>query len=337
MTQYLVIRTDKNQQPYIHAELSNQRLRQGWGYRPEQDLRKIAQKRARNQTLTPEERDAWGSRRMLETEWNGLQPDDLVLCPNLPGYGQWILARVTGTYSFDEGEPDSGDYRHCLPVEPLRTPAGEVAIIHPHNAHVDARLRQTMRNMRRMWGIDYLANAVERLCEAIATGADVRTPHAPSARHEAFFSKARASIVAAVWAELQQAVQGAELESLLVPVLEFAYGKGQVEAVGGRGEKGADIMVNTRGPRGLRFRTAIQVKMHDGTQYDDRVVAQLAQAHRERNAQAGVLLTTAEEISPDLEAKLTQLSTELDIDIQAWTREDVVRLLTSYLFERTTT
>ena len=43
------------------------------------------------------------------------------------------------------------------------------------------------------------------------------------------------------------------------------------------------------------------------------------------------LLTTATTISPGLQAKLTQLADDLDIDIQAWTRDDFVRLLLSYL------
>lgn len=336
MPQYAVIRTDKNHRAYILAELNQNRLRQGWGYVPEQDLRKIAEKRTRNAPLTPTEQQAWGNRRMLETEWNGLQPDDIVICPNLPEYGRWVLARVTGPYRFDEGDPDNNtDYRHCLPVEPLRAPDGTVAVINPNNAHVDARLRQTMRNMRRLWSIDYLADAVERMRTATAEGVDLSTAHTPSERREAFFTKTRQAITHAVWDQLQQNVHGAELEHLLVPILESVYGAGTeyVKAVGGRGEKGADIIVNARGPQGLRFRTAIQVKMHDGTAYDDHVVDQLRRAHHERGAQAGVLLTTAVSITPDLQAKLTQLSGELDIDIQAWTRDDFVRLLLGYLLD----
>lgn len=330
MTQYAVIRTDRDHRDYILTELEQNRLRQGWGYAPEQDLREIAKKRT---GLTETERQAWGNRRMLGSESDGLQPGDVVICPNLPEYGRWVAARVTGPYGFDDGDPDSGDYRHYLPVAPLRTADGKLAVIHPHNHQVDARLRQTMRNMRRLWSIDYLAEAVERLIRAIASGVDLRQPHSPDERRDAFFANVRASISDAVWTNLQQHVQGAEFEHLLVPIFESVYGSGpeRVRAVGGRGEKGADIIVNATDPLGLRFRVGIQVKMHDGTADDDHVVGQLRRAHLERGAHAGVLLTTATTISPGLQAKLTQLADDLDIDIQAWTRDDFVRLLLSYL------
>lgn len=333
MTQYAVIRTDKDSRDFIWAELEQGRLRQGWGWLPEQDLRRLHAKRTAGEPLDDDERAAWRNKRMLADVWNGLKVGDVVIAPNLPEQGRWVIARVSGPYQF-EIAGDQHDFGHILPVEPVRSNNGNIAVVNPNDAVVDARLRGTMRTMSRMWGIDHLGEAVGEIIAAIEDGGDVSTGQTAEQRRETFLAAMRAEMTDVAWSRLAKAYRGAEFEHLIIPLLESVYGDGTVEHHGGAGEKGADLIVTTVGPLGIRFKTAIQVKMYDGTHYDSHPLDQLRWAREEHCVQAGVVLTTATEVSPEFQEGLIKLGEELKIDIQAWTRNDFVRLLLAYLGRR---
>jgi hypothetical protein len=141
-------------------ELEEGCLRQGWGYDPCQDLRRIQKKVAAGKQLNDDEQDARRNRRLLDTEPGGVKPGDVLLLPNLPEDGWWVMARVAGPYTFaisNESSIAGKDYGHIVPVEPVRDREGGIAKLDPHNENVDARLRATMRNMSRMWSSTRLA------------------------------------------------------------------------------------------------------------------------------------------------------------------------------------
>ena len=333
MTQYAVIRTAKDQRKLVWKELQQGRLRQGWGWQPEQDLRLILAKKKDGQELNEDEKVAWRNKRMLSDTWNGLREGDVAICPNLPEQGRWVIARIEGPYRYEE-HPEHDDFRHILPVKPLRSKDGTIAIVNPNDPVVDARLRGTMRTMSRMWGIDNLGDAVEEIIAAIASDSDLSEGQTKEQRREGFLTDIRKQVADMVWERVEKVYRGAEFEHLLIPLLESVYGDGAVEHRGGAGEKGADLIVTTQGPLGLTFQTAIQVKMYDGTHYDTHPLDQLRRARKEHGVQAGVVLTTANEVSQEFQDALVNLGEELKIDIQAWTREDFVRLLLAHLGRR---
>jgi hypothetical protein len=43
-----------------------------------------------------------------------------------------------------------------VPVDPIRTAGGKLAVIEADNEYVDARLRASMRSISRMWSVDAL-------------------------------------------------------------------------------------------------------------------------------------------------------------------------------------
>jgi hypothetical protein len=159
MRRYVVVRTDKGRASFMLREFEQGRLRQGWGWLPSQDLRLLRAKVNAGQKLTAEEAPAWRNRRLLDTEPDGLKPGDVVVVPNLPEQGRWVIARVAGPYTYAPPDPEAkvgADYAHVVAVAPIRAPGGKLAVIDPDNAAVDARLRSTMRNLSRMWSIDAL-------------------------------------------------------------------------------------------------------------------------------------------------------------------------------------
>jgi hypothetical protein len=327
---YVVVRTDKTVKSFILRELEQGRLRQGWGYKPEFDLRLLRKKVSQGKELTDEEASAWRNRRLLDTEPDGLKAGDVVVIPNLPDQGQWVLARVSGPYSYSiakDASPEGEDYGHIVEVAPIRHKDGKIAIVEPDNKHVDARLRATMRNMSRMWSIDTLGPAVERLITAIEEGGDITTAEPETQKIEGLFAALRT----AAWDNIRSKYKGAEFEKLVRHLFERIYAGGRVEHWGGPGEKGADLIVFTQDPLGLEYKIAVQVKLHDGTHDDPHALEQIKKARKHHQVDGGVIITTAVETSKSFDERRAALEAELAIDIRVITRDEFVELLIAHL------
>lgn len=333
MRRYVVIRTDKRRRDFIHQELKAGRLRQGWGWKHEHDLRLLCERVRAGAKLSEEESTVWRNRRLLDTEGDGLKLGDIVIVPNIPDQGRWVLARVSGPYRYEPPPTDAGvgsDYAHVVPVEPIRKADGEVAVVEADNEHVDARLRASMRSMSRMWSVDALGAKVDALIASIGRGDDTARAQ-PEAERFAGFSTAVAS---AAWEKIRERYKGAEFEMLVLRVFRDLYdhgGSGRVEHWGGAGEKGADLIAFTRDPLGLEFKIAVQVKLHDGEDDDVHALDQIKVAKAAHLVDAGVVLTTATTLSERFVKHHEALEAELGIDIRVLTRDEFLRLLLGHL------
>ncbi len=211
MRRYVVVRTDKGRSSFILREFEQGRLRQGWGWSPSQDLRLLRKKLDSGQNLSADEAAAWRNRRLLDAEPDGLKVGDVVVVPNLPSQGRWVMARVKGPYSYAPPEADAkvgSDYAHVVAVVPIRAPNGELAVIDPDNANVDARLRSTMRNLSRMWSVDALGAAIEKIIAAAEQGSDVITTQPETAKQASVFEAVRK----AAWEAIRARYHGAQFE-----------------------------------------------------------------------------------------------------------------------------
>ena len=254
--------------------------------------------------LDEEEASVWRNHRLLDTEPDGVKAGDVLLLPNLPDDGRWVLARVTGPYDFNI-PPALKDYGHIVPVEVLRDNAGKIAVVDPDNEHVDARLRATMRNMGRTWSIDALGMAVDALVAAIENGVGPLLPQPEAHKFQEFFVAVRA----AAWQAITTRYNGAQLEQLVLRLFQKIYAGGTVKHTGGAGEKGADLLVATQDPLGLEYKVAVQVKLHNGVHDDTHALDQLKQARDAHHVDAGVVVTTAESVSDSFEAVEQSLRT----------------------------
>lgn len=327
---YIAIRTDKRKKPFILRELEQGRLRQGWGWLPSQDLRRLRAKLNDDQELDGDELAAWRNRRMLGTEPDGLRVDDIVVLPNLPEQGQWMLARVAGPYTFEistEASDVGPDYGHILRVDPVRDREGRLVVVEADNANVDAPLRASMRNMSRMWSLDDHARSVDKLTAAIATGADTTTPEPEVQKFETFFKRMRS----AAWGAIHEKYKGAEFEPFVGRLLEHIFVGGIVEHHGGPGEKGADFIVSTKGTLGLEYKIAVQVKLHDGIHDDPHALDQIRRAHAHHRVHAGLVITTAETTSKGFDDEQASLEAKLGIDVRVITRDELVELVMLHL------
>ena len=153
---YWAMRTSDKYRDLIWAEAVQGRLRQGWGWDVEQDLRRIADRVAAGLDLTDAQRMAWRARRMLDTEPDGIGPGDLIVTQNLPRPGHLAVFRVTGAYSFalpDEVE----DFGHIVPVELLEEDIGR------HDVHVTDALRRAISLQPRLYEITPYGGDVDAL------------------------------------------------------------------------------------------------------------------------------------------------------------------------------
>lgn len=326
---YLVIRTDRTQRSFLTRELEQGRLRQGFGWRREHDLRLLRDQVRAGKKLTEEEASVWRNRRLLDTEPDGLKPGNVLILPNLPEPGRWILARVKGGYDFGPVVApgrEGPDYGHIVAVEPIRTPGGRIGSVDAENTHVDAELRATMRNPSRMWSIDALGSAVEALVHAIESGKETSTPEPETQKAEGFFTAVRD----AAWKHIQTKYKGAELAHLVHHLFVCIYEGGRVEQWGGAGERGTDLIVYTRDPLGLEYKVAVQIKQ-DGLHDDERALVQIEQAKELHKIDAGVIVTTAEVTSSAFEEKCAALEGRLGIDIRVIVRGELIELVMKYL------
>jgi hypothetical protein len=140
-----VFRIDRSRAPVLWSELLAGRLRQGWGWTAEHDLRTLIPRWRAGEKLTDAERSALPNRRMLTSESDGIHAGDLILIPHLPAGGRFSVVRVVGPYEFDDGAA-LGDYGHILPVR-LLSPEDGVALDDPR---VDEALRGALRHRQRL-------------------------------------------------------------------------------------------------------------------------------------------------------------------------------------------
>lgn len=140
-----VFRIDRSRAPVLWSELLAGRLRQGWGWTAEHDLRTLIPRWRAGEKLSDAERSALPNRRMLTSESDGIHAGDLILIPHLPAGGRFSVVRVVGPYEFDDGAA-LGDYGHILPVR-LLSPEDGVALDDPG---VDEPLRGALRHRQRL-------------------------------------------------------------------------------------------------------------------------------------------------------------------------------------------
>jgi len=196
MTRYWAMRTYCEIPDYFFKELKQGRMRQGWGWLQEQDLRKIRQLVQQEEQLAPDQKDAWKGRRLLESEPDGMQIGDIVILPNLPKAGYWSIVKVTGNYYF-EIDAEQKDFGHIRPVELLNSDNP----INPYSRRVSALLRGTFRTRNRLWNIDWYKDYIEEVIKAIEEGINLSKPEEENEKLLNIYLKIQEKLYDIFWAK----------------------------------------------------------------------------------------------------------------------------------------
>ena len=329
---YWASRTARGHNDYFWTELQAGRLRQGWGYDPEQNLHLVMTKSWKERSDV--QRETERQRHMLG-EGDGWQDGDVVLVPNLPERGMFALARITGPYRFEKSD-DHDDFGHIREVE-LLTPHG-VANTSPI---VGSALRSTLRTSSRTWRVRGRDAEFERVLKHANDPEQVQHS-TETQRTEAVLGQAMDAAVGALQRSfvegLNDALGKAEWEKVIALALKSHFPTAEVEKRGGPSERGADVTVELPNPfGGAPWVIVIQVKDYQG-EVGPQVVGQLREAIEAygkrsedgsigKHVIAAVLASTNAPPSAALEAEVAKLERETGVPITVAHGEALMELI----------
>lgn len=296
------------------SELQEGWLRQGWGYDPGLDLRRLKKKRQQGEDLTKKEESAWDHcYEMLES----VEPEDVVAVKNVPDGEHFTLVRVEGEYDFDlEGLDDFG---HRLPVSIIQT-------FHKQSPVVPAPLTNALDRER------YPVRRTRKHRDRVQTLATANHPNSIAGQPEAeseMLERWRGQLIPALRNQLKESLNARLAERLVLGMLQ-SDGL-DVDYIAGPAEAGADVLSEVDIGYGLSSGLAVQVKMRWGTDNRTDGVEQLKQALEVHGADVGLLVTFADKLGPKLQEALEEAQKEYRI--QAFWGEDLYRRLLETIFD----
>ena len=342
------MRTDRNNRALILDELRQGRLRQGWGYEKAQDLRVLVAKRHRGEHFTEKEQDAWRNRPMLGGA-NGIKQGDIVLLPNLPHRGEFLLVEVDGPYRYEPLQLDRRtdinelhqDYGHILPVKIVEQPIP----IPMQDEQLHAGLRASLTCRSRLWSLSDYGNNIEELIVARRASSRWNLAHAFKRLTENALALVEDRLEDEIGSLLEQRFGRAELEIPCKLVLEHCFPGAHVEHRGGPAEHGADIIVTwddplaiSGGRSSLSWRAVFQVKAWHNTASELRAIDQLVEAVQyysdEYPVRGAYLLTLCDGETDEFSRYRQAKSADLTLPIQFVGRRQLLGLMRQYALAR---
>lgn len=343
------MRTSRNTEKdrtFIVSELGEGRLRQGWGYSPCQDLRKIEGKQSSTgyASLHDDEKAAWGHWKMageaLVNSKDSIKEDDIVLIPNMPTEGLFTLCRVTGSYSYAI-DASMLDFGHIRPIE-LLTPGGVA------NSHGSSGLVRSLRCRSRLWSLDnHLESINDVLSLYVEKGQSLRSgvDHLTRASRAIAPALDRSlnELALAIESPLRSNLQSAEWEPVLEAALSPLMKNVEVYQTGGPNEKGADLEIHIPNPfmPGSPWVVVVQIKDYVD-EISVQVADQLEQAiteRRDRDVRVGqliavVLASTSALPSKALLKRIDELVEKYGTPVACVHGHDLMRVLARGFFVR---
>lgn len=346
---YWAIRSDKNNMKLLFGELTEGRLRQGWGSDPSQDLRLLQDEIEKGGSwwnrLTSVQKEALPQLRMLRDSADSIKKGDIVIIPNLPVYGFFCIAEVDGDYTYEPMQLDEDvdineleqDYGHILPIQ-LLTPNG----VHKFSEQVDAGIRSTLRTPMRMWNLDFYKEAIDKLVAVARSGLDLTIASSGEARLENAWDTALAhaaeALLEKLGEELNSKFQAAEWEEPIKVVMGNLYPGANIRWVGGPSEMGADVIIEVPDCfGGSPWLVIIQVKNYTGSIGKD-VLTQIKTAYDHYSKEGRILqlivMTTADETANGYLESSQSLEKEIGVPIKVVLRKQMMKIMSEGLMKK---
>ena len=233
---------------YFFSELEQGRLRQGWGYKPEHDLR--------NGDVTDD-----GARRNKPI-YEKVKKGDYLIIPHLPSYDYVTIAQATEDfdkgYQFDIDKND--DFGHIFPAKYCRH-------FIKSNINVGSNIKSTLKCISRFWSADQCKKEIENILskkqEELLDGSDI-TQKMNKALSEVFDEDAFAN---ALFDNFRGRFNASEWEFVLCEGFKKILPSNVVvETTANREEvkHGCDIFIKIPGIFETTYVIAIQIKDYTG-------------------------------------------------------------------------
>ncbi len=241
-------------------------------------------------------------RRLLE-----VKPGDWIVHRNTPEWRQFIAARVTSGYQFDEGLQCSWgtDFRHCFEVD--KDTIVEFDPLDP-NVLPTVRLNQRQRLERIYEVVDFLAS-VDNLKEGT-----VKIGEGESREGHHLRAKTGKELLPLATQLIHETHKSKNLERFLAQVFEKTPGVEEIKEHGRGGwrtDHGADLIVTMLDPLGFERKIIVQVKSYEGEHLDLSAVEQVKTGIEEFGGDAGMIITTAEG-TEKLEDEIEKISRDIN-------------------------
>ncbi len=249
---YWCYRIDTSKIKYFESELTEGRLRQGWGWDDKQNLRnfKMDEGAGRNFAM-----------------FNRVKKGDILLVPQLPNWGEVALVEAMEDWNIGyKFEIDSKlyDYGHIFPAKYLKK-------FTRNNEKVTGNLRSTLKNPSRFWNINHYSKDVEILLNTEVSNLSKRQDYNSRLENSignVFNEVFDESIFAdKLYDKLTEQFTREEWEFALVHGLRELFPFYQIDRVGGTEEKnhGTDILIKLPSIlSNYEYAIAIQIKDYEG-------------------------------------------------------------------------
>lgn len=344
---YWASRQDRGSRDLFVEELKAGRLRQGWGYGPKCNLDVLLDKRKRGESFDAEE-SAVISNYPFHPQWSEdttltMQANDIVLVPNTPEVGRFSLVRLLdNTYHFEpmklETPNNAGldmDYGHWRSVE-LLTPDG----IQKSSKLVSAHLDRSLKCRSRIWKLNDHAENLEELIQKAQNGnPDILKPATNDDRWDGIArslqAEARDFVQKSISDQLEQAFHGEGWEFVVQKALGRLFPNATIEWKDKRSEfnHGTDVLVRLEnsisGKSEDDWFIPVQVKHYSGALHINGI-DQLEKAIKHfgrKRVIALVLITTANNITPETEKRRQEIESKYDVCMHIITKSQLMSLL----------
>lgn len=292
-------------QKFLTDSIKNGLSRFGWGYIDTADLTKLQNKLW--QEMDEKEQNCWAKANFLL----GVEQGDWVVHINLPYWGACLAGQVSETYSFEQNGNDFGDYRHLLKLD-----KNSIVEFERNDDGVLPIIGSRLKLQGRYWTIQYVD-------EFLQTIQNVKAETLGKKEDESvgifYLKKDLSPLLKNITDTIQKTHPAGKLENLIAEVFRkipsvvdvYEYGRHK----GWGTDSGADLIVTYKSGLSIsnlekEEKLVVQVKSYTGQHWETNAVEQIETAIKEFQANAGLIITTAES-TDNLEKAIEALSNKL--------------------------
>lgn len=290
---------------FLANSFKNGIARFGWGYTDKADLHKLDPKSFSE--MDEDEKKCWDKANFLLD----IQPGDWIVQINLPYWGACLAGLVTEAYSFEQEDNEVSDYRHMLKID-----TASVVEFGRNDDEVLPIISSRLKLQGRKWRIYHEQ-------EFFQTIQNIKSEDLGKKEDESvgifYLKKDLSPLLSAITEKIYKTHPASHLEGLIAEVFRKIPRVTNVREHGkhkGWGtDNGADLIVTYKS--GLAISNlekeetlVVQVKSYGGQHWEINAVNQIGDAIKEFNANAGMLVTTAES-TENLERAIEELSNRL--------------------------
>ena len=310
---------------FVYSSLQNGFSRFGWSYVDTADLKLMNERGWRN--LTESEQDCYKRSWFLM----GIEAGDWIVHVNVPEWGKCTAEKVKSGYEFDINKNEIGDFRHTIPID-----VSTLITFNRNDKNVSPYISRRLKLQGHYWriydnkeflqSIENLKNNSVKLDEEITHGLYyLKNDIKPQ--------------LSKITSLIQKNHPGKKLESFLSKVFENIPNVNNVK-INGSGwgtDYGADLIVSyTSGLpiNGLQVEEilVVQVKSFTGTHYSTEAVDQIGTAIKKYNANAGLIISTAN-ASEELIKNIEELVSEIEKPVGLICGEEAATFVLKYGLE----